>query len=74
MGKGKGSGRGRPIGPIKHGTTYAYFKRGCHCADCYAAILEHDDKWAKKKKTYTPSEKIKNLPEHPLRKSKKLAE
>ena len=58
----------RPKGPIKHGTCYAYFSRGCHCADCYAAILDHADKWAKRKKAYTLTEKVKRLPEHPLKK------
>lgn len=66
MGKGIGSGRGRPKAPINHGTYYAYNKRKCRCKDCHAALFERNDKYK-----YPPlKNKLKSLPEHPLRKIK----
>ena len=71
MGRGVGSGKGRPFGPIKHGTNYAYKIRKCKCADCYAAHLEYWDKNTKKIKQYSLLEQVKRLPEHPLKKKVK---
>lgn len=33
---------GGPVGPLKHGTRYAYEERGCRCSPCSKAHAQSD--------------------------------